>query len=256
MGEHKPTTQMRAVTYRQFAAEEDATVWLIPDLLPDFGWTLFIGAEGSGKTTFCLQLCQALDEGTIFLGKQTTKTKTLYIQADSSPKEWRQIIKLIAPKGIGFTIVNVADGCLSNREYVAQLNDLINEKVKPEFVVWDSLYNLSGTSLNGEHALTPIQTMRHLCGHRPWLLIHHPPHEDLRSAGSRAIPANASRVWLLRKNKLEIAKGRLTALKEVNMHRAEDDKGGLWSVDDSTAVKKAAITKKYPSLGVNIDDRL
>lgn len=231
----KRQDKMRAIQYRKFAAEEQHIEWLVDDLLPNVGWTFLIGAKGMGKTTFALQLCDALQEGKPFLGRKTVQANGLYIQADSPDLEWREMIRIILPQGIGYTIVNVPAKCLSNPSYVSELDDLINDKVKPDFIVWDSLYKLTGVSINTEAILQPIFTMKALSGNRSWMLIHHPPNEELRAAGHHSGSADCSRLWLLMKSRLKIDKGRLTKTKEIKMHREDDDRGGLWVCDDDSS---------------------
>jgi RecA-family ATPase len=229
--------------------EDEHIRWLVEDFLPDVGWTFFIGAEGSGKTTFALQLCDSLEKGIPFLGMKTVKAKTLYIQADSASKEWRAMLQLVLPnkgeQSKDFTIVNVPSGCLSNATYVAQLDTYINEHIQPDFIVWDSLYELAGVSINGEKALEPIFTMKLLSGEKGWLLLHHPPNEEMRAAGSRSISANASGVWFLTKNKLLIQKRRLSGKKELLISRQQDTRGGLWAAK----TVESELEKKYPLMG-------
>lgn len=234
MADKKKTDQgkMRPVRYDVFNQEEEEIEWLVDELLPNVGWTLFVGREGSGKSTFALQLCGALQSGLPFLGRETIATETLYIQADSPSIEWREMTRKIVPLSSGVTIVNVPVKCLSNETYVRQLDTFINTNIKPGFIVWDSLYNLTGSSINSESALEPIQTMKLLSANKPWLLIHHPPNEEMRAAGHHSISANCSRVWYLQKAELKVHKGRLSKLKGIKMQRDENTELGLWVCSD------------------------
>lgn len=219
-----PKTHLRTVTYRQFAKEKEDILWLVDSLLPDTGWTLLVGRQGLGKTTLSLQLCVALQKGEPFLGRKTIQTDTLYIQADSSTAEWREMTRRIAPESEGVTAVGVEAKCLSNPVYV-QLIAKIVAKQGPGFIVWDSLYNLTAVSINSDAVLQPVNTIKAICGDIPWLLIHHPPHEETRSAGHHSLPANCSNEWHLIKGKLKINKGRLIKDKEIKISRNDV---GLW----------------------------
>lgn len=215
---------MRAVTIKQFITEEDSVEWLVDSLLPDVGWTLLVGMQGLGKSTFAMQLCSAMQQAVPFLGRDTQQRDILYIQADSPTVEWREMLRRIAPQSTGYTVVDVPSRCLDNAAYVEQLAFLVS-KVKPGYIVFDSLYNLTGKSLNTESVLLPVNMMKALAGSIPWLLIHHPPHGETRASGHNSLGANCSNEWHLTKNKLSIAKGRLVKDKEILLSR---DKDGLW----------------------------
>src|SRR6267378_3416709 len=190
---------MRVVRIAKFVEEEDNINWLVAGLLPDAGWTLLVGTAGCGKSTFATQLCMALQLGKPFMGRETIQTDILFVQADAPPLIWKEMLKRIAPKSVGFTLVDVPAKCLGNPQYVQSLGSLA-AKIQPKFIVFDSLYNLTNVPINTESVLTPVQTMKELATFAvvkgkvksikevtesdviestysvPWLLIHHPPH--------------------------------------------------------------------------------
>lgn len=215
---------MRAVPIIKFTQEEDNVPWLIDGLLPAVGWTLLVGKQGLGKSTFAMQLCAALQQGVPFMNRPVLQTSILFIQADSPTVEWRMMLKRIAPDSKGYTMVDVPAKCLSTPAYIDLMHDLIS-KVQPGFVVFDSLYNLTAHAINTESVLIPVNTMKSLVGNLPWLLIHHPPHGETRAAGHHSLAANCSNEWHLLRNKLTIEKGRLVKDKEILLSR---DKDGLW----------------------------
>lgn len=214
----------RAVPIIRFVQEESNVAWLVDELLPNVGWTLMVGHKGLGKSTFAAQLCQSLETGNVFLNKKTLQTSCLYIQADSPTDEWREMLKRIAPKGVWYTMVDVPAKCLGNPDYVIGLQELV-QKVKPGFIVFDSLYNLTNLPINTESVLLHINVMKAIAGSVPWLLIHHPPHNESRGAGHHSIESNCSNSWQLLRNKLKVEKGRLVKMKELLLSR---DENGLW----------------------------
>ena len=219
---------MRAVPIVKFTSEDDNIEWLVDALLPSVGFTLLVGKQGLGKTTFAMQLCAALQDGTDFLGRKVKQRNILYCQADSPTAEWREMLKRIAPKSKGYTLVDIPAKSLEVPEYIAQIQDKIG-RVQPGFVVFDSLYNLTAKPISTEGVLIPVNIMRMLCGAVPWLLIHHPPHNETRAAGHHSLAASCSNEWHLLRNKLEIAKGRLVKDKEILLSR---DKDGLWCLKE------------------------
>jgi RecA-family ATPase len=190
---------------------------------------LLVGKQGLGKSTFAAQLCAAIQQGKCFLGRQTIKKRILFIQADSPTAEWREMLRRIAPKSQGYTMVDVPAKCLGNPAYLDSLYT-IAQKVQPGFIVFDSLYNLTNQTINTESVLIAINQMKAIAGNVPWLLIHHPPHNESRAAGHHSVAANCSNEWHLTKNKLSIAKGRLVKDKEILLSR---DEHGLWVLKEA-----------------------
>lgn len=217
---------MRAIRFNKFISEEEKPEWLIEGLLVNTGWTLLVGTEGIGKSTFALQLCLALSNGGLFLERKTKPTRCCYIQADSSTIEWREMVRRIAPNSESYTIIEVEDKCLSNPKYVSDLQFIMNG-IQPGFIVFDSLYNLTSESINTEGVLKPIGIMKQLANNNPWMLIHHPTNEENRAAGHHSLRANSSNNWVLNTNRLSIKKGRLCPIKSIDIER---DENGLWQL--------------------------
>jgi RecA-family ATPase len=220
---------MRYVKISKFLEEKEDVHWLVEGLLPDIGWTLFCGAEGIGKSTFAIQMCDAMQSGASFLDRKTKKTRILYVQADSKAIEWRAILERVSPKNDGFTVVDVEQGCLGDSSAVAALRNFVSV-IKPGFVVWDSLYNLASEDINNPKVLRNIETINRICLSLPWMVIHHPPHGESRGAGTRALAANCSNSWYLLQTKLRIDKARLVAEKEVYIKRSGVEHGGTWAL--------------------------
>ena len=238
---------MRVVKIKKFTEEVEDIGWLVDGLLPDTGWTLLVGKQGLGKSTFAMQLCNALQDHTDFLGRKTQQRDVMFIQADSATAEWRMMLKRIAPDSDGWTMVDVPAKCLDNAAYVELIKTWV-PKVKPGFIVFDSLYNLTGKSISTEGVLVPIQAMKSIANASgediPWLLIHHPPHNETRAAGHHSIAANCSNEWHLLKSMIKIAKGRLVKDKSVLLSRLDN---GLW-----TARGDAPSNGKYQGLDIGL----
>lgn len=226
---------MRYVKISKFLNEKERVNWLVEGLLPDVGWTLFYGLKGIGKTTFAIQLCEAIQEGKQFLERETQKTRILYIQADSQELEWREILKRVSPSNEGFTVVDVPMNALNNPYYINSIDNFVSI-VKPQYIIWDSLYALVGDNINTTKALQGIETMERLGKGVPFMVIHHPPHGESRAAGSSSLGANCSNEWCLLKTKLRIDKGRLVALEEIPLYRDKTD-GGLWHLYKTRQIK-------------------
>jgi len=220
---------MRIARLDDFAAEDSKVTWLIDGLLPSVGWTLLVGTRGYGKTTLALQLCAALQEGKPFFNRPTIQTEIWYIQADSLPDEWQEIVKRVAPTCTGWTTLDVPTACMDNPAYVASLTTL-RGKVKPGFIVFDSLYNMTNPKhLNTGNILDCVNAMKSIAGTIPWMLVHHPPHGETRASGHNSLSGNCSNEWALLKTQLKVVKGRLVKDKEIYIERDED---GNWVPSD------------------------
>jgi RecA-family ATPase len=223
---------MRIARLDDFANEQSNITWLIDALLPSVGWTLLVGTRGYGKTTLALQLCAALQEGKPFFNRPTIQTNVFYIQADSLPDEWQAIVQRVAPHSLGWTCLDVPTACMDNPGYVSSLTTLTT-KVKPGFIVFDSLYNLTNPKhLNTGNILDAVNAMKSIAGNIPWMLVHHPPHGETRASGHNSLSGNCSNEWALLKTQLKVVKGRLVKDKEIYIERDED---GLWVLADDSS---------------------
>ena len=59
--------------------------WLVEGMVVRQGLTLLYGPSKVNKTTFCLYLINALDDGKSVFGRKCKKTKVLLIEQDQSP---------------------------------------------------------------------------------------------------------------------------------------------------------------------------
>lgn len=235
---------MRVVQIDQFVNEPEEVDWLIDGLLADAGWTLLYSPPGYGKSTFALQLCNALKEGKPFLEKPVRQAMEFaYVQADGTGAEWRAICKRVIPKSTGKSVIDVPMYGLDNAAYVEYIDKSI-QHIKPGFVVFDSLYSLTAIDINTPRVLHAINVMKMLAMRNtiPWLLIHHPTKNDPSSpAGSQSLIANCSNDWNLLKTKLSIRKGRLVKDKEILLYQEPDYTWHLYKRGTSTASNGEAV---------------
>mgnify|MGYP001602930985 CR=1 FL=1 len=196
---------MRIIRINKFLAEEESVDWLVADLLPNVGWTLLYGQRGLGKTTFAMQMCEALHTGKPFLGHTVKQTNIVYVQADSVALEWKEILKRVAPLSTGWTVVSVPDYAMDNPEYRSALSNLVHKPgMNTGYLVFDSLYNLTQKDVNTKSILSTIADMNIIAAGLPWLLIHHPRKDGEIYSGHNSIGGNCSNEWHLLKNKLPV----------------------------------------------------
>lgn len=217
---------MRIIKISKFIAEESEVNWLIKGLLPNVGWTLFYAIPGTGKSTFAAQMCLAMQEGTPFLGMDTIKTNIMFIQADSIELEWQAMLRRIAPHGSdGLTVVDVKERVLGTPSEVVWLRNCV-EKYNPGYIVFDSLQALTAWTINTDTGSAMAKSqLQAIAGHIPYMIIHHPPHNDNRPSGHNSLAAGASNVWALLNTRLKVDKGRLVKNSKIDLKR---DENGLW----------------------------
>ncbi len=215
---------MRGIKVKDFIEEQENVQWLIEGLLPNVGWTLLVGPYKSGKTTLALQMCEALRTGSLFFNRKTVPTTALYFQSDSANLEWKEILKRVCPEALFITVVDVEEYFLDNPEYYRHARNCI-EHYKPGYVVFDCLYKLTSVSVNSEKIQGPLSQLNKLCAGIPWMLIHHPPHNESRASGHNSIGATCSSEWHVMPSKMRVARGRLVAQMELPM---KQDRQGLW----------------------------
>lgn len=238
---------MRILRYKDLAQEDEHVEWLIDGLLPNTGWTVLTAPQGTGKTRLMLQMCDALERGVKFLDHfATLKTKCVFVQIDSTPAEWREIVRQVVPHSSGITIFDVPTFWLETARHVEWFTDTIRQ-VKPGFIVFDSLYKIS-SDINMPQAIGPriaqLKAMVRLPTPQgevdtPWIVLHHPPQgSETRAAGSRSIVADASYTWELSGTQLSVTKGRL---REKGSFAIEMDKKGLWHMYGDTTAWDAGL---------------
>lgn len=237
---------MRAVHFKDFANEDEYVDWLVEGLIPNTGWATLTGAEGVGKTRFALQLCAALEQGILFLNMPTKKTRCLYVQVDSPTKEWREIIRVVAPKSNSITVVDVPEFWLAQPRCIEWFAKTI-QQVKPGYVVFDSLYRIA-PDINNASAIGPMLAQLKVLlkiGEIdvPWLMLHHPPQNESRAAGSKSITGNASINFFLEPTQLKVTKGRLIGKLTLAL---EMNRQGLWGLYNSDGVDDDDIELKSP----------
>ena len=121
---------------------------LIPDLLGT-GLTLFAADGGTGKSSVCYELAEAITTGGKFADTfQTKQGRVLFIQVDEGDDEadLKWDIMLFKPDHTRFRIE-----WEFNKTDIPELLKLIDE-VKPDLVIFDSLFTLAGGQMSPKDA--------------------------------------------------------------------------------------------------------
>jgi len=117
------------------AEPDEATDWLVQDLLPNGGLG-FIGAKPkAGKSTFCRNLVVAVVRGDDFLGRRCTQGKAIYLALEEKRSEVRRHFRQLGATGEDDLLVHIAK---APEKALPALLLLIQEH-RPALVVIDPL---------------------------------------------------------------------------------------------------------------------
>ena len=147
--------------------------WLVEGIVVRQGLTLVYGASGVGKTTFCLHLIDALQEGKSFFGRKCKKTKVLLIEQDQSPPILRgQKRKLGKPEKLAVVKTQIRWNN-ATRELDGNLEAVLT--FKPDVVIIDAYTSLGIEDINHPSAGLIFDALRVLSQEYncAFVLLHH-----------------------------------------------------------------------------------
>lgn len=134
--------------------------WLVEGIVVRQGLTLIYGESQVGKTTFCLYLIDALQNGKPFFGRQCKKAKVLLAEQDQSPPMLRgQKEKLGRPDRLGIIKEEVR---WNNKDKVffLYLETKILKVYKPDVVIIDAYTSLGIEDINHPSASLSFDALR------------------------------------------------------------------------------------------------
>jgi RecA-family ATPase len=239
---------MRVVTADQYMKiDRPEPTWLIDGFLPTGAMALLIGEPKAGKSFFALQLCEALANGKLFLGRKTRpNSKVLYINLDAPDSSWNDRLRQLA--GDGFVLgPNVA---MVHPEDVIRPCNIMAMNVqrafsdaiiayKPDLIVVDVLRELHNQKEESSSEMKVIvDTLLHMTKDAAVIGIHHTVKisnkEDIRIVdlvrGSSYLAGKAETIWCLMDNTLHTTP---RFAEKQALHGSRN--GGLWVLPDLDA---------------------
>jgi replicative DNA helicase len=147
--------------------------WLVEGIVVRQGLTLIYGESQVGKTTFCLHLIDALQEGKSFFGRKCKPARVLLVEQDQSPPiTGRQKRKLGRPKRLA-----IVKGQIRWNDTKGDLEPNL-EKVltfEPDVVIIDAYTSLGIKDINHPSAGLVFDALRVLSQQYncAFVLIHH-----------------------------------------------------------------------------------
>lgn len=181
--------------------------WLIPDVLPAYGFSVLYGQPGQGKSFLALDWALSIGSGTSWAGKAVKRQHVVYVAAEGilgyAPRveAWLEanrecVSDMPSVQFLSHPIQLGAGGHRSDSGLTAFLDNLGNEKISPGLVVLDTLSRcLSGTDENSTSALSEmVRGVEEAASqlHAAFLLVHHTRKKDDEIRGSGVLPGAAN----------------------------------------------------------------
>jgi hypothetical protein len=185
--------------FRTLAQRSIGIDWVVEELISSGDYTYLVGEAGVGKSILMIQLVEALQSGGKFLGLNCKQRNCLYVQADTSARDWQAQVKSVAPHSSAWTMYATPSNFLDNPKYVDVVRKIVwgeyeedspeyktFKGVKFDFVVFDVLNKLTAQDLNGKtggiyvyQALKSItqKGVEEFTEDVPFILVHHPRKE-------------------------------------------------------------------------------
>ncbi len=147
--------------------------WLVEGIVVRQGLTLLYGESGVGKTTFCLYLIDAVDEGKPLFGRKCKKAKALLIEQDQSPPIMRGLKrKLGRPKKLAVARAQIKWNN-TTKEFDSKLEAVLT--FEPDVVIIDTYTSLGVEDINHPSAGLAFDALRELSQKHncSFVLTHH-----------------------------------------------------------------------------------
>ena len=178
---------------------QEAPRWLIKGILPEGFLSLLKGLPGSFKTFEAVSWALCLATGIPWCGRRAKRCKVLYIAADDPDgprmraQAWAKHHR-IPPETIDAVMFDQIVNFHSDAEVATAITDIKRQGLKPDFVIWDTLFHSTvGADLTLPKDVLPIaQRMRDFMkaiGACSGLILHHTPKDGKGVWGSISITA-------------------------------------------------------------------
>ena len=215
--------------------------WIVHEHIPNPGILLISGPPKSGKSFLAFDLARCIAQGMPFLGWVTCKSKTLYLQFDTSELVWRQRLEKLSACGVDLSgdlfTVHPDDMKLPinllNPIHEGWLRTVL-ETADPVLTVIDVFREIHNADENDSTEMKMVgDTIVRLFKNRSLVLVHHSKkiYEDVISPdpssvarGSSYLTGKVDALWLLYKNQLHIQ----SRTSEPQTIRLVHGPSGLW----------------------------
>jgi hypothetical protein len=169
----KPEVYIETMVHDLANEEDDPVIWLVQDMLPMFGSSLFGAKPKVGKSTMARALAAAVAFGKPWLGYEVQQGSVIYFRfpgegtRQEARQEWRALT--------GGAESGLVDIQVQNPQEILEHLDLLVDKHDPVLVVVDTLQHMIQVSDMKDYsavhaALTPIHT---LARRAHVMLLHH-----------------------------------------------------------------------------------
>lgn len=194
------------------AMDFPASVWLLPDVLPEIGCYLLCGKPKSGKSWLALSVAMALAQGGAFLKRDMPRRKVCYFALEDTPRRLKSRLSKLHPDGLPGDLADLRIDTAA-----PLLGKGLEEKIRRaaddgcRVAIIDTLQKIrppaskSGTQYGDDYAVvSAIKAVADECGICV-LVVHHTrkaesvndPHDDV--SGTNGIAGAADGSLILRR---------------------------------------------------------
>lgn len=241
----EPVERSRILTTEEYLnLERPKLNWIIQDQVPQPGIVLLQGPPKTGKSFLAFDLARSVSKGIPFLGWSTRKSKTLYLQFDTSELIWRQRLSKMISCGVDLSgeiyTIHPDDMLLPfnllEREHYKWLRRTVDQS-DCELIVVDVLREIHNADENDSTQMKIVGDMlMEIFRNRCLILVHHSKKisEDFTGSpdpaqvarGSSYLTGKVDCLWLLYHNQLYI-QGRTAEPQKIKLVQSPS---GLWEV--------------------------
>ena len=241
--------------------EPNRPSYLVEGLVPAEGKIMLVAPAKAGKSTLALQLANAVGSGLPFLGRDTTKSKVLYLQFDNVETTWRDMLKRGQEEDLTFENVDMVDPTtLPNpskfditlrfwQEWMRQALKLCD----PALIVLDVFRKFHKKDENRSNEMTEVHNALTSCATgRSLFILHHsvkfrvddehgPPDVAFAGRGSGVIAGDVDGTWFLYKNTM-LVESRMDENQTFHLKRTPN---GFWLTAEQQQQEKLVTIQAF-----------
>lgn len=192
---------MKAVKLDEYETLDIVPVeYLIYKWIPKPGRIMLVGPPKNGKSFMALQMGLAMAQGTPFIGRDSVKSRVLYLQFDTPAPMWLERLKDVKQAGVDLSGQFYMNDPISfgkswdirDTPDRAEIRDLITA-VEPDCVIIDALRKIHRAKENDSGEMSRVfDLLSGLTKDRASIIVHH-THKINERRDGRPTPSDASR---------------------------------------------------------------
>jgi|GEM_PF-2512771 len=148
--------------------------WIVEGIVVRNGLTLLYGDSNAGKTTFCLYLVDAVQNGKDLFGLKCKEGSSIFIENDESPSLLRGLRDIVGLPHI-LPVANVDIVWDANHKIFSEKFDVMLHNYVPDIVIIDSYTSLGIPDITRPESALVLDELRRMAKNHKcaFVIIHH-----------------------------------------------------------------------------------